>query len=179
MSTDKKGNAFPEAKGVVEKTLTDQDITTKMSVSRRSMLRGLGTGALGIAVVGAGVKPAQAASDNDAGSNADPAGQGVTGITDNDSGNNQDRSSRGRGTGLTDSNPSDLVGNGRGNSGLTDNGSGSNSDPAGNGRGGSTTGLTDSNPTDPGGNGRFGGGRSGLTDNDSGSNQDPAGNGRG
>jgi hypothetical protein len=45
------------------------------------MLRGLGTGALGIAVVGAGVKPAQA----------------TTGITDNNSGKNQDPVGHGRG----------------------------------------------------------------------------------
>ena len=99
------------------KSLTDDAIKTRRGVSRRAVL--LGT--LGAATV-AGTA-AQAATDSDYGSNADPAGRGYTGYTDNDDGNWADRGGYGRGRT-------------RRGSGITDRDDGSVYDQGGNGRGG-------------------------------------------
>ncbi|MEM7444190.1 MAG: hypothetical protein AAF414_12770 [Pseudomonadota bacterium] len=81
------------------------------------------------------------------------------------------------GTGITDADPSDPIGNGRGQrtTGITDSDTGQFADPVGNGRGARTSGITDNDPSDPIGNGR-GQRASGITDNDP---SDPIGNGRG
>lgn len=93
---------------------------------------------------------------------------GPTGLTDADAGSFADPAGNGRGSrtsGLTDADSgafADPAGNGRGRrtSGLTDSDSGAFADPAGNGSGGRrATGLTDSDSgpgADPAGNGRRG-----------------------
>jgi len=83
-----------------------------------------------------------------------------------------------RGTGITDSDPTDPPGGGRGSawrtSGITDS---DPTDPPGGGRGGiRRTGITDRDPTDPPGGGRGGRRYTGITDRDP---TDPAGYGRG
>jgi hypothetical protein len=134
-------------------TLTDSDISTQTGLNRRRLLRGFGAGSLGLATTAL----------------AGCVVEVPTTVVSN-----------ARTSGITDSNPTDAVGNGRGaapvrNSGLTDR---DPTDAGGNGRGtaGRTSGLTDSNPTDPAGNGRFGGGNTGITDSNP---TDPVGNGRG
>src|SRR5688500_20016105 len=64
-----------------------------------------------------------------------------TGVTDSDTGSGADRAGNGRGTGRTDSDPTDRAGQGRGATGITD---GDPTDRAGNGRG---SGRTDRDPT--------------------------------
>ena len=100
-------------------------------LSRRSFLGRVVGGA--VAGGGAFVALTSAAeaqvSDNDTGTNSDPAGRG-RGVSDNDSGQNSDPPGRGRGARRA---------------ACSDNDSGSNSDPSGRGRG---TGRSDSDPTD-------------------------------
>ena len=105
---------------------------SKRRLSRRSFLGRVVGGAVvgGGALVALGNKAEAQVSDNDTGSNSDPAGRG-RGVTDNDSGANSDPPGRGRGARRAS---------------CSDNDSGSNSDPAGRGRG---TGRSDSDPSDP------------------------------
>ena len=106
-------------------------------LSRRSFLGRVIGGAVaggGALVALSGTAEAQV-TDNDTGSNSDPAGRG-RGVTDNDSGTNSDPPGRGRGARRVS---------------CSDNDSGTNSDPAGRGRG---TGRSDSDPSDPANCGR-------------------------
>ena len=81
-------------------SLTDADISSRRSVTRRSLLGlGLGLGATAAAVVGGPAQPAAqgpGCTDNDRGPRQDPAGMGRrcrgprSGCTDNDRGPNED-----------------------------------------------------------------------------------------
>ena len=192
MAGDKKG---PKTVGGVsdtrKKTLTDDEIVSRPSVGRRTLLAGLGAGA---ATMAAGIRPASAVTDSDGGPCADPGGRGRgrTGVTDSDGGRYADPGGNGRFTGRTDSDGgscADPVGQGRGTrssgggavrpGGPTDSDGGAYADPVGQGRGGVRTGRTDSDGgqwADPAGGGRWG---SGLTDSDQGPDlRDPGGSGR-
>ena len=81
--------------------LTDADISSRRSVTRRSLLGlGLGLGAAAATVVGGparvGAQQGPGCTDNDRGPNQDPAGLGrrcrgpMSGCTDNDRGPNED-----------------------------------------------------------------------------------------
>ncbi|MFT7252910.1 MAG: hypothetical protein ACI81Q_000315, partial [Paracoccaceae bacterium] len=60
MAKDQNGK-FPNGPNeMTGKSLTDQDIKTDKTIDRRSMLRGLGTGALGVGALGVGTGRAQA-----------------------------------------------------------------------------------------------------------------------
>ncbi|HPD92521.1 MAG: hypothetical protein H6900_14925 [Rhodobacter sp.] len=110
------------------KTLTEDAITSRRGMGRRALLLGALGGGAALATAGMATR-AQALTDSDSGSGADPAGQGRgTGLTDSDSGSNADQ-----------------AGNGRGTYAITDQDSGANADPAGRGRGpgGVRTGITD------------------------------------
>ena len=193
MADEKKGpktaEGVPDAEN--KKTLKDDEIVSRPSVGRRSLLAALG---VGTATLAAGVRPASAQiTDSDGGPCADPGGRGRgrTGVTDSDGGAFADPGGNGRFTGRTDSDGgscADPVGQGRGTrsgggggraSGPTDSDGGRYADPGGQGRGGVRTGRTDSDGgtwADPPGGGRWG---SGLTDSDQGpSIRDQAGNGR-
>ena len=100
-------------------------------VSRRSFMARVVGGAVagGGALVALSTAAEAQVSDNDTGTNSDPAGRG-RGVTDNDSGANSDAPGRGRGSRRR---------------ACSDNDSGANSDPSGRGRG---TGRSDSDPTD-------------------------------
>ncbi|MFT5869289.1 MAG: hypothetical protein ACI8TF_001401 [Paracoccaceae bacterium] len=156
-------------------TLIDSDISTQTGLNRRRLLRGFGAGGLGLAttaLAGCVVEVPTTVVSN-------PRTSGITDSNPTDPVGNG-RGSAGRTTsGLTDSNPTDAVGNGRfggGNTGITDS---NPTDPVGNGRGAparGTSGVSDSNSgsmADPGGNGQQ------YTDADSGGNADPGGSGRG
>jgi hypothetical protein len=91
---DKKFSAKP-------RTLTDNDISSRRSMTRRSLLGalGMGLGAAAGTVAGAGSVGAQygrGCTDRDSGPNQDPGGYGrgcggpPSGCTDNDLGSNQD-----------------------------------------------------------------------------------------
>jgi hypothetical protein len=85
-------------------TLTDSDISSRRSLTRRSLLAalGVGLGAAAATVVGAGsgaAQQGQGCTDNDFGANEDPPGAGrrcrpfgrpPSSCTDNDMGGNQD-----------------------------------------------------------------------------------------
>ncbi|GAB4264540.1 MAG: hypothetical protein Kow0013_11910 [Pararhodobacter sp.] len=101
------------------RSLSDDAITSRRGVSRRSLL----LGALGGGALASTASIASAASDSDSGSYADPAGRGRSGLTDNDNGSYADAAGRGRGA------------SGR-YTGITDRDDGSVQDRAGYGRGG-------------------------------------------
>lgn len=135
-----------------KKSLTETDITSA-PVGRRSVLGLIGAAGAGAALIAGTTKPAEAATDGDAGQAADPAGRGrgyprarASGQTDRDSGNLADPAGNGRG------------GAAQRRAGITDNDAGATADPAGNGRGngrGRQSGTTDRDPSaDPAGNGR-------------------------
>ena len=169
-------------------------------LNRRSFLRRVAGGAVGLGALGA--------IDGSASAQTGP----YTGITDTDSGSYADNAGHGRGPGgnrsaqpqsnegVTDSDPADLPGHGRGGyTGYSDNDSGATADPSGRGRRrgeqAPQTGITDSDPTDSYGEGRGTAGNgarpwrtrpdgtpvehTGITDSDSGQSRDPAGYGRG
>ena len=107
------------------KTLSDGEIVSAPGMGRRSALRAIGAGALGVAVASAiglrsEVAEAQAGpSDSDSGPNEDPPGRGATGMSDRDSGPSEDRPGHGvctlRRVSDSDSGPSeDPPGRGRG-----------------------------------------------------------------
>lgn len=123
-------------------TLSDDAIQTRRGVGRRALLLGALGGTAALATT---TGRAEAATDSDTGSSADPAGRGYTGVTDTDQGGNADRAGHGR--------------RGGGGGGTTDSDNGNWTDAAGRGRGrgGQRTGMTDSdngNQTDQGGYGR-------------------------
>ncbi|MBF9049634.1 hypothetical protein GTA62_00625 [Roseobacter sp. HKCCD9010] len=134
-------------------SLSDSDIIT--SVSRRGMMRGAGTAALGATIVGVSAGTAEAGTDNDNGAITDPGGRGRgycraygSGVTDQDNGTWRDPGGNGRGDGRQQ------------RAGYTDRDNGSWTDPGGAGRGNprnAASGITDAdggNCSDPGGNGR-------------------------
>ncbi|MFN3945672.1 MAG: hypothetical protein ACK4K7_12170 [Allosphingosinicella sp.] len=166
----------------------------KRSLSRRSFLARVAGGVVlsggAMALTGCATT---GLSDSDP---SDPMGAGrglgprrpKKGCTDTDQGPNSDRAGIGRGSGTTDSDPTDARGCGRaaerGEGGVTDSDSGPDADPAGGGRGsgGGGTSDSDSGPlADPVGRGR-GSSEEGedeeASDSDSGPDADPAGRGR-
>jgi hypothetical protein len=157
------------------RTLTDNDISSQRSMSRRSLLGalGVGLGAAAATVVGAGSGAAQqGCTDNDFGARQDAPGAGVrcgpyggrpsqSGCTDNDSGARQDPPGAGVSCGPHGGRPPQ--------SGCSDNDSGASEDPVGAGRGCRA-------PGGPGGgHGGPGFRPKACTDSDGGPNQDPPG----
>lgn len=136
-------------------TLSDDDITTNSGISRRGMIRGAGTAALGVTIAGVSTSRAEAGTDNDNGPITDAGGRGrgycrsyTSNVTDQDNGAWRDPGGNGRG------------GSNQARGGYTDRDNGSWTDQGGQGRGVSrslASSVTDSdqgNCSDPGGNGR-------------------------
>lgn len=142
--------------GGAKHTLSDSDIVTQDGIDRRTVLRGAGTGVLGVAIAGVSTGRAEAGTDVDNGPITDPGGRGrgfcrsyLSNVTDSDNGNWRDPGGNGRGQpGI------------QARAGFTDSDNGTWTDPGGQGRGfgrGFASGVTDvdqGNCSDPGGNGR-------------------------
>ena len=83
------------------KTLSDDEIVSDTGMGRRSALRSIGAGFLGVAVASAiGMRSSEAQaqsgpSDSDSGPNEDQPGHGRTGATDRDSGPGADGAGHG------------------------------------------------------------------------------------